>query len=89
MASSRNHAEIENDGDASRSGSNSQRRWMPPQNENLTASCNCRGLSIVLGCPKVAFGEFGTVTGKSPKASQAGGAAAACSEAQDTDAAPL
>ena len=59
----------------------------PLQNENLAENWNWRGFNMVLGSPNVEFGELGTETGKSPKASQAGGAAAACSDAQDTDAA--
>jgi len=31
----------------------------PPQNVNLTYNCNCRGFSMVLGRPKVEFGDAG------------------------------
>lgn len=43
---------------------------------------------MVLGSPNVAFGVPGTETGRSPKASQFGGAAAACCDAHDIDASP-
>ena len=59
---------------------------MPPQNENFNENCNWRGLNMVLGLPKFAFGEPGIATGKSPSPSQTNGFPAACCVAQDTDA---
>src|ERR1700690_605584 len=78
----------QNNSRTSRSGSNGQ-RGMPPQNENFNENCSCRGLNMVLGVPKVAFGELGIPTGKSPSMiHNPGGPGAfitACCGAQDTD----